>query len=275
MTKPALHASMLGTLSNCGMLFKFRYIDGLSSPPGIALVTGKAVDLVGSDNAMHKMAHGEGRTGEEIEDLAATMFEGAWEGEEPALDEDEKAKGRAVVKGETKDVVIALSKLEADEMLPGIQPINVQKKRRLVLDGFPFDVEGTTDLEEVDTIRDRKTAKKTPSDDLANGNVQLGIYTMLRVVGDKQPVKRVVRDTLVKTKTPKYVKVEAPAPTNFDPILRRLEMAAHVITSGAFMPVDSGGPSGWVCQAAFCGFWKSHCEFGARSRVTVSLSPQE
>jgi hypothetical protein len=268
MTRPAIHSSFLSTISLCGELARRVYVEGQRRPPGAAAVIGTTVHKAGALDLANKMKTGAPVTVPEMKQTAADLFDATWEGEDPLLDPEESARGKAIIKGESKDEAIALAVVHNRELTPQLNPISLERKMRLDLPGFPFDLEGTIDVDEVDDINDLKTSGKSPSENAAEGMPQLDMYSMMRETIEKRPVKRVRLNFLVKTKTPKLVRVWAPAPRNFTPILRRIERAAHVWQTGAWYPVDPSGPSGWVCTPKWCGFYDV-CEFGRARKVQI------
>jgi hypothetical protein len=266
--KPAFHHSMLSMLSKCGMQFYYRYIEGKKSPPGVAMIIGTAVHKACELDLRHKMETGQPAPLDAVKQKAGEALEATWIGEEPMLDEDEKALGKARVRGIAKDEAVALSALANRELTPVLQPIAVEHKIRLEIGGFPFDLEGTIDVLEEHTLRDRKTASKSPSGDEADGNPQHELYHLMRFKETGQRIDTYALDYLVKNKTQKAVSVTAPAAGSFDPIKKRLELAAKVVETGAFYPADPTGPSGWVCTQKWCGYWNV-CPFGRARKVQV------
>lgn len=284
--KRALHHSMLSMLSKCGEMVRRRYVEGEPMRPGVALIVGTAVHR-GADVALTKrMQGGELADVEEVQQATAEAFEKAWSGEstirddeapedgvagqEPLLDEEDRSRGVAVVKGEAKDEAVRLVELHRREVAPTLVPIAVERRMRLVLDGFPFDLEGTIDVEERDTIRDLKTSARAPAHDLALGNPQLAFYSLMRDQIDGTRPRFVALDVLVKTTKPKYVPLAAPAPGSHDAILLRIERAAHVFEKEAFYPADPSGPSGWSCASRYCAFFES-CPWGRARRSVFGL----
>lgn len=264
--KPAFHHSMLTTLSRCGMQFYWRYVEGRKAPPGVAMVIGTAVHRACELDLAHKMETGAPAPIEEVKQKASDALDATWLGEEPMLDEEEKELGAAVVRARAKDEAISLSAVANRELTPRLNPVALEHKIRLDLGAFPFDLEGTVDVIEEHTIRDRKTAARSPAEGDADGNPQLELYTLMRLKETGQRIDTIALDVLVKNKTPKAVTVTAPAPRNFDATKKRLEMAAKVVETGAYYPADPTGPSGWVCTARFCGFFDV-CPFGRARKV--------
>lgn len=269
--KPALHHSMISMLSKCGEMFRWRYIEGIKSPPGVAMVIGTAVHRAAQADLEEKMASGSGMPLDAVREKARASLLSTWDGEEPVLDDEEKTQGIAVVRGAAVDSAVALSALHSKEITPKRNPTHVERRLRVSLDGFPFDLEGSLDVQEGDElIVDRKTAAKSPSASVVEGAPQLEIYAAMKKIVDGTPVKRVGLDFLIKTATPKALTLTADAPVTFESILARVERAALVIQKEAFMPVDPSGPSGWVCQSNWCGYF-DRCAFGARRRKQFAV----
>lgn len=271
MGKPAIHYSVLSMLSKCGMQAYYRYVEGIKAPPGVALVIGTAVHRATDADLISKMHTGELLPADEIAQKAAEALDATWNGEDVHLDEEEVARGRDVVRGEAKDTAVALAGVYHTEIAPKLQPIAVERKMRLELIGFPFDLEGSIDVETKEWIRDRKTSGKSPTGTEAIGNPQLDTYSLMQSQIDGTPPKKVALDFMVKLKTPKAVVVAGPAATDFDSIIRRIELAANVFDKGTFYPVDPSGPSAWVCTRKWCGYF-DRCPFGARRVKTVSMT---
>lgn len=272
--RPALHYSVLSMLSKCGMQAYYRYFEGIKAPPGVALHVGTAVHKAAQDDLTAKLTTGQLLPEEAVMERAGEALEANWLGEGVILDDEEESLGESVVRGEAKDEAIALSVLYHRDIAPKLKLVAVERKMRLDLPGFPFDLEGAIDVETPDTIRDRKTSKKSPSGNEAFGNPQLDTYAMMQSVIDKTPPKAVALDFLVKLKTaPKSVVVPGPAPSDFGPIIQRIERAANVFEKGTFYPVDPTGPSGWVCTKKWCGYF-DRCPFGRRRVKQVAMSTE-
>lgn len=279
MGRPAFHASILSMLSKCGEMARRRYIEGEKVPPGVELLIGTAVDHAVGGNLSSKAKTGRLLEPAAVEQLAADAFEREWK--DPLLDEEERERGIEVVRGEAKDKSVQLAALHAHELAPKIEPLpatealpsgGVQRRMRLELPGFPMDIEGTIDVEEARRIRDGKTTSKSPTGREAQGHPQLMLYSMMQSLHDSTAPKSVALDFLVKTAKPRAVVVEGDAPADFRPIVRRLEAAARVFETGAFYPVDPSGPSGWVCQPKWCGYY-DRCIWGRRRTTQIAVKP--
>ncbi len=267
--KPALSPSRLDMLARCGMQYFFRYVEGLRVPPGVAMVQGTAVHRAVVQDLRHKRDHGELLTLSAVEDCAADALENTWLGEEPALDEEERAIGKSVVKARAKDDAIYLAALHHRELAPSIIPVHLEREFRLDLTNFPFDLVGVMDVQEPDTIRDVKVSGRAPDLEAAEISVQLTTYALAAQVLDGRAPAAVTLDYLVhpKGKIPyQEVLTSTRGNDDFHRLLKRVEAAAHVIQSGAFMPCT---PDAWYCSSRWCGFYSDTCAFGRRQRVQV------
>lgn len=271
--KPAFHQSTLSMVSKCGTMAEFVYVKGMRRPPGVAMIVGTAVHRALDADLGHKIKTGAGLPTPQVEQAADEAVHATWAGESPVLDEEEKAQGVAQVKGDAVDKAVRLASLHSRILTPILHPTHVNRKMRLVLEGFPVDIEGEIDLQEGHRkIIDHKTSGKSPALDEADGNIQLGIYSWMKSAIDGIPAERVGLNYLVDLKSgAKVVQCEAPAPTTFDHLARRVEAAWKVFETGAFYPVDPKGPSGWVCSEKWCGFYASDCPFGKRARTQVAV----
>jgi hypothetical protein len=247
-------------LARCGEQYRYRYVEGLRSPPGVALVIGKGTHAAIEEDLREKMALGELLPDERIADTAADATRKAWDEEPPILRDGDPDQGQAV------DTAVALATVHHKVLAPGIEPIAVERGFLLELDGFPYDLMGFVDIEEKGRIRDTKTAAKSPSGTEADQSDQLTVYHLEAATRGEQ--KTVALDYLIKAKTPKVVTLESTrGPEDHARLLRRVEAAAKVIESGAFAPTN---PDNWWCSQKWCGYW-DRCAFGSRKAVSVGL----
>jgi len=273
--KPALHHSMLATLSKCGMQVYYRWVENIKIPPSFALHVGSAVHRAAELDLRRKMETGQQAHLAEVVDRARDSLGLAVEGDGVLLSPEEKTVGIKTLVAEAQDEAASLARLHHAELTPVLAPIAVEKKMRLELGGFPFDLEGTVDVQETKAIFDLKTASRAPGESDAEGHPQLETYAMM-LSKHGETAETIGLNTLVKSKTgkPKLARVTARAPRVYDHVVRRIEAAAHTIQAGAFYPADPTGPSGWVCTEKFCGYWNL-CPFGRARRVSVSMSTNE
>jgi hypothetical protein len=267
--KPQLHVSGLNLLARCGEAFRRRYVEGEIIPPGVAAVTGTAVDRAVTANLGAKIERGDLLPVEAVADTARDALVATWQ-QGVKLTDDEAAEGVARVKGAAVDKAVRLAETHAIATAPALEPTHVQRTFVVELGGYPYDLAGTIDVQEgARAIRDTKTSAKTPPVTIAETSDQLTAYALAVKAIDGTAPARVALDYLIDLKGgPKAVTVESVRdPADFDGFLRRTETAIRVIEAGAFMPAERDH---WMCNARFCGYHAT-CPF-ARRPVQISAT---
>ena len=269
--KPKLHWSQISMLCRCGQQFNFRYIQGIVKPPAIALIVGSATHVSIEKNLRNKMEKKVLLPDEEVRQAAADDVNRRWQEEGAdlsSLDEDEVGKGEKTIRGEAVDMAVSLSSLHGRELAPSIEPIHLERKWDVAIDGFPCDLQGTIDVQErvdwlpaqlpdqliapITRIRDTKTRKASPPEGTADKDEQLTMYALAAKVLDGH-IPELAMDFLVKTKTPK-AKTQATHrdQADFEPLLARIAAASRCIETGVFIPC---APDHWVCARRWCGYF--------------------
>jgi len=262
--KAQLHQSMISMLYGCGEQFRRRYGARFGwndkeeiIPPGVALIIGISTHKSVEHNLTSKINTGELLPLEEIKDIARDDVATRWKDGVALTKEESKQKRKT--KGSCIDTAVSLSELHAVGLAPTLNPKAVERKWVVTLDGFPFDLSGAWDVEEKgNIIRDTKTSAKSPSQGDADSSEQLTMYSLAMKVCDNKEPKALFLDHLVKTKTPKIVTLKTRRTAKHRLVLlRRIEIAAEVISKGAFVPAN---PMDWRCSPKFCGYWNT-CKF--------------
>jgi hypothetical protein len=271
--KPKLHWSQISMLCKCGQQFCFRYVKGIIRPPAVALIVGSATHVSIERNLKNKMEKKVLLPDEEVRQVAADDLNRRWQDEGAdlsSLDEDELGKGEKELRGEAVDMAVSLASLHNRELAPTIEPIHIERKWDVAIDGFPCDLQGTIDCQENGgltagtRIRDVKTSKRSPPKDKAEKDEQLTMYSMAAKVLDGT-IPELSMDFLVKTKEPKVVVQNTKREqADFEPLLARIAAASRCIETGVFMPC---APDHWCCSPRFCGYF-GQCQF-VKSRKVV------
>lgn len=251
--------SKIRLLQLCGEAFRRKYLEGQPSWYGTAAAIGIATHQSAENDLTNKVEQGELLSSEEVIDYAADAFEHVWDTEPIELTKEEK-EDKHGVHDRSKDQTIQLSWLHHDDLAPEIRPAHLEKRLELEVEGFPLTLLGYADvIEEDGTIRDLKTRGKTPRATDAQDDIGLQFYSLIQDTKGERP-KELALDVLVKTKTPKRVTVTSPVQKDHDATLGRIERAAHIIETGAYMPAE---PSHWKCSEKFCEFFDD-CRWGRR-----------
>jgi hypothetical protein len=255
-------------LSKCGWMYHRRHDLGHKLPGGISLYVGIAVDNAVTLNLDRKMMQGEFMSLAEIEQLVRAAYrKSVLEGrnsDEGILfkkDELEDGKEESITEGEAK--AVRLAKLHAIEAAPNLHPVYLQRPLHVELPGYPFDLGGIIDVQELDAIRDTKTKGKTPARTIADDDDQLTIYALLVAMNDGMLPQKLVLDCLIDNKTPIYRPFETVRyEEDFDVLLRRIDAASTAIEKEIYIPARE---SDWWCGEYSCGFYKD-CKYVRRSR---------
>lgn len=263
-----LHVSGLNMLAKCGEQFRRRYIEGEKRPPGVALLIGTATDRAAEQDLRSKMQTGVLLPEEAVRDIARDTLMAEWEKGEIALDPEEGELDAQLAKAKAIDTSVAMASLYHREAAPGINPTHVQRPWTLDVKGLGFQMVGTIDVQEGSkSIRDCKTAAKTPPADEAHNSLQLTTYAMAARVIDGTIPEKLILDVCVKNKVPKLVQIESTRTAeDFSHLLARVEMAEKAMSTGTFTPAPLDA---WWCAKKWCGY-HSNCRY-ARKPVSVTV----
>jgi hypothetical protein len=268
--KPKLHWSQISMLCRCGQQFFYRYVQNIVKPPAVALIVGSATHKSIELNLKNKMDNKVLMDIDSVRAIAAEDVNNRWQNEGADLsgeDEEDVGKGEKFIRGEAVDMAVSLASLHHKELAPAIEPIHLERKWDVAIDGFPCDLQGTIDCQEKCRIRDVKTRKASPPAGLADRDEQLTMYALASKVLDGGQIPELAMDFLVKTKTPKAkTQTTSRDQADFEPLLARIAAASKCIETGVFMPCS---PDNWCCSKKFCGFW-SMCTF-VRHKVSVAV----
>jgi len=257
MSKVHYSASQLSTFTRCQLQWKFRYVDGIKSPPGYAAGIGTGTHKGIEGNLIAKM-NGVAMPLAESCQMSADATHLAMEGVELA---DGESVGAAV------DQAVALTEVHYRDVAPGIAPIGVEERFTLDPPDRDYEIQGYIDVLEYSRIRDTKTTGKKPPANKADRGAhadQLTLYHMAKAV-DIGPAVQL--DYLVKTKKPYHLPIVGQQRTSGDhaTLLRKYDLMHTLVQAGTFMPTDA---ENWCCSEKWCGYW-DRCEFGARQSSKV------
>lgn len=270
--KPQLHFSGLDLLWKCGIAFEFRHIQKLRMPPSSAVHVGKGVDQAANSNLTSKIETEQLLPTEEVLDIARDTVRFSFQEEGALLMPDEPNEKTAC--DFAVDKAVRLTKAHATVLAPTLRPKRVQAKWTVEVPGFPFDLVGTRDLDEIDgTIRDLKTSAKSPNKNAAYTSDQGTMYALSKWVVEKlQPPIRFVLDTIVDlTRETKISQLESVrTKDDFQVMLNRVENAARVLEAGAFVPARQ---TDWWCSQKYCSY-HAICPYFRRP-VTVAAGDEE
>lgn len=241
--EPEYHQSALGVYLKCQIQYYFRYILGLTRPPGAALTIGKAVDAGATHNFRQKTESRQDLPVSDVLDAFSTEFDR----EAPGTDWDGESAGTL------KDESAALMKLHHKIVAPRIQPVTMKEQFNLETNNG-FSIGGEMDVtDEKDLIRDTKTSGKKYDDDFVAHSIQAAVYDTAFEEKKGRKAKGFVFDVMKKTKVPDYQEVAGVVSEH----QRQLVLGAFTnmhenLKTGRFMPAAEGA---WWCSNGWCGYW--------------------
>lgn len=256
-----LSPSKINTFERCQLQYKFRYLDNLRKPPGVAAAIGTATHKAIEGNLRTKLETGALMPLEAVQQTARDTMENEWAGGVQLDPEEPADKGAAV------DQAVALATLHHKEVAPEVQPVAIERPFGIDVGGG-VTLTGHIDVQEANAITDNKTIGKTPSAIKGDHLNQVTLYAVGALVNDGKLPASVRVDYLVKTKTPKAVRLAEPMTREIaQGALDRLSLTARVIKrameTGDFLPAPADG---WACSERWCGYWHD-CPFGKAART--------
>ena len=278
--KEKLSATQVNMFLNCGAQWMFRYVEGIKTPPAMALTFGTAVDKGLEHNFKQKITSGQDETPDTVADVFVDTFDREIKNTVLAEDDDPAA---------SREQGVGLVRKYMQEEAPPLQPKEggVQEFIDLPLgEAFPYDYTTKLDLTTVDDLLiDHKTANKSPSrrcpkcgktgqgdrfdckecgselkveSDISNvgHQHQLISYSLAHEHRWGRPPKQVRIDYLIKTKEPKIMK----GTMTVDDEDKRFWMntvarVADGIQKEVFIP----NRGSMMCSKRWCGYWRQ-CE---------------
>jgi len=240
--KKHISISQIGTIKMCPMRWKYRYIDKIISPPGIALVAGKAFDEAYNLNYGQKI---NSKTDLPVEQVQQKFSDELTKGaQEMESDEDIKS-----VPG-LKDTVVNGIATFHQEIAPTVQPEAVQVELRVPLDD-EFELLGFVDVETKTEIIDNKTAGKYQEGKYRT-QLQGYIYMRYKLTGES---KSAALHYLVKTKTPKCVVEPVTSITPYQFITEETNAINYIKKLHKDPDLAFKNQDGWHCSPKWCGFY--------------------
>lgn len=245
-------ASSMGTFLRCQRQWRFRYVEGLIQPPGVAMVQGTSLHAGAEYNFAYKMEAHEDAPLDDVLDVARDTFEREserieqWEGDEP---------------GPAKDAAVNLTKVYHAELAPTVQPVAVEREFLLTDDSWTWPVLGYQDVLDEAGVIDIKTSGKKKTQSELDTSLQGGIYLLERHMAGEP--ERFSWHVAVKTKTPSTQILERTRvePDRVKLTIGRVQSAMlQVMDTGLAMPAE---PGSWACSERFCGYYKQ-CEYGGK-----------
>lgn len=245
--KPSLSFSQVSSYLKCPDQYRRSYVDGVKTPPGVALVEGSAAHAGVEENNLHKMKTGKDLPVKNVVEAASEYFLGH-QGEIEDWSEGEDKADTDTVLRRAKGYLGAYMKGTA----PAITPVAAEQEHKFDVQGIPFVAvvdlvhkadQNTRGVMDYKTVTTRSDVFKNPDKSL-----QLAIYAHLietQQAGFIGFLKDTQKVRVVETIIPKHAWLAAE---------QQIIQVAKAISAGVFPMVDA---KSWACNARFCGYYNS------------------
>jgi hypothetical protein len=236
----------------CGLQYKFRYVDDLIRPPGVALIEGSAMHKALEVGLKEKMDAGT------VAPISVMLdaWHDSWKKKKKEVKDwgdGGKDKTERTIEGRAHSLV----RQYHTDHLPQRNPTGVEQRFWTMIGETRTPVLGYIDLVDVDvvneisgpTVVDHKVVRAAKSQSDADSDMQLTVYA--QATG----TPRVRFDSFCKTKIPKIKTIRSMRTTqDYKWAASIFDSVAQSVSKGVFMPAD---PTGWTCTRKFCGYYDS------------------
>lgn len=229
----------------CGIKYHRKYIEGIPLLSSPVLVGGKAVHKGIEINYLQKISSKVDLPVSDLKDCVADEIEKGFQ-EELFFSEDEKTLGREKLRGHWKDLAVSGVEVYHKDICPGVQPVGVEQEFKLrwgnhILHGF-MDV-----VDEKALVRDTKTTRKSPAENIAHNSQQLTLYAIAyKTLYGRLPEKLSLDYVVMNGKTKTVICETTRTQEDLKKFLMRLQRVINGIQAGVFLPPSEA----WAC--AYC-----------------------
>lgn len=253
--KGVISPSQFDMYRRCPRQYKYRYIDGIIAPPGVAMARGTAVHSGAEATHQHTIDHGKPL------DVEAAVQEVA-ESFEKSIERVKFEEGE--VPGKEKDRAIHNFRVYYAQAVPLIHPVAAEKTFAKKIGTVP--VRGVIDL--IDQVPDIPDVRADPDQPPA----LIEVVSDLKVTGRIWPDQKLEQAPqltfyAIVEDTPRVridFLLDQKSGTRYEPkrtlrtvnakrlLVEDLEEVVHLIKKGIFPRCD---PTGWNCTNRFCGYY--------------------
>lgn len=245
-----LHQSEIKDFLKCGILYDFKHVQRIKTPPAAVATLGNSFDAGVTRNLIRKIESGKDLLLNEVLDAYSTD----WDIRAPETDFDGEDPGTL------KDTGIKMLKLHHENIAPTLDPATVQESFKIETDAG-FDIGGTLDITtKDDVIIDNKTCSRARASDYTNEKVNHAFQPVMydfafeALRGRKAKGFRfdmVLRPS--KTLPPEIRQGFAPITDEArNQVFNSIVNVSKAIDAGIALPAAEGS---WWCSKDWCGYW--------------------
>lgn len=244
--------SQLNMFYRCPEQWRRRYIERDLFPPGIVALVGRGVHFAGEVNYRMKIVTGEDQPLDYLTDAAVEKYEQDLSKGVFIPREQRASASIDIQKG--KDKAVALTKAFAEVIAPKTQPMFVEERVELDVEGLPVPFLGILDCLDTDMrLSDLKTSKRKWNQARADHEHQPTLYRELVRERTGQYPRELAFDVLVAGKQIAVQRIQTQrTDEDFNILVRRTNLMLEQVNAGIFPPA---APDSWICNPKWCGYW--------------------
>lgn len=237
---PHLSVTQLKMFLRCPLQYEFRYIKGLKAPPSGAMTLGKSVHSTLEDNFRQKIRTKQDYSLEYWKDC----FSDKWDNLAPDTNFRDNEKP-----GKLKDDGIRLLGHYHENLAPGIQPRDVERKFLVPFEYVRYPLLGYMDLiDENGYIIDHKVTKRSWPKGKQDTDLQLTAYSIAYRYLEDEDEKGLRLDVMVRSKEPKIQQLYTKRyESDIERFNKLLSYVSCSIENGVFYPNEN-----YMCPS--CGY---------------------
>lgn len=247
-----LSVSQINTYLRCPLQYYFSYIRGIKNPPKAVLILGSSVHKALEFNYKQKIKSHKDLKGKDV----LECFDQEFKDRESGVEWNKEKEKKEIYKGQG----LKLLEKYQEEIAPTIQPLMVEKKYEIQLDGLNQTFMSFIDLVDINrVITEHKTTARTPNAISGPHLTQMIAYSMIFQASETEKESKSKIHYLVKTKEPKFVAYEKKVTLKeTQRFLKLVSSVAKAINDQNFYPNSHN----FMCTKNGCGYWDiCHKEF--------------
>lgn len=257
-------ASSLEQYERCQVQWKFRRIDGLIMPPGIAAHTGRGVHKGAEVNMKAKRLSGEDEPIDVVLDAARDGYVHSLK-ETGLFVPRSEAGSEKTQMNDGLNATVSMAKVYREKVAPSRQPKFVEKELYSEVKGLPVPLMGIIDLVTVDgVVSDLKTGAKKWNQGRADNSIQATMYDGLLTDNMGKP-RSIEFDIVIRNQKEPQILTTTRTEDDWGKLVMRSQAMLRGVELGAFNPTH---PDNWWCSEKWCGFWHRCQYISIRNKLT-------
>jgi hypothetical protein len=238
----------------CQTQVRFRRLENLIIPPGIAMDIGTGLHKAAQYNYIAKMGTGKDEPLDAVQDAARDGYRSIIDNEGVFIPYDEMPSAKKqIAAGQDMAVSLAecfyFSDANQKRIPKKVEELLVYHDPRI-----PLPIKGFVDvIDDQDIMADIKSAARKWPEGKAEKEIQPTFYQKLYAETYDVNPAHFVYDIFTKTKTPAHQQViTSRTNEDYEIIINIVDAMLKSISAGIFMPAD---PGSWKCNPKYCGYW--------------------